>query len=352
MVHWMTIENKRSHIDKSAAEPGMTHSELAGWSKRAFRLRAAPARNTVSDILKNASTIMKPEYGESKRRKPLKVKAPALETSLEEWVGSVEARGLCLNRKAITRKAEQIREDVGGPALDVGLSVGWLTGFPKRHKLRYRRRHGEAGSADADVVREGRHAIQEIMYCYDRHDTYNMDETGLYYSAAHGRSICSATTKDVKKNKPRLTLALTTNADGSDSLPVLFIGKAQKPRCFGKLTAEQLGNLYRKSTKAWMNSKIYQNGLLQLDKEMRAAKRDILLLVDNVSSHALGDMVMTNIKIQKLPANTTTYLQPLDAGVIASFKARFRSLQIDYKIERFESDATVNGQSAYKIDEL
>ncbi|KAG6609524.1 Tigger transposable element-derived protein 6 [Phytophthora cinnamomi] len=295
MGRWLTIENKRELIDKSAAEPGMTHSELARWSKRAFRLRKAPARNTVSDILKNASTIKKPEYGEGKRRKPL--------------------------------KAEQIREDVGGPALDVGLSVGWLTGFLKRHKLRYRPRHGEAGSADADVVREGHHAIQEITDCYDAHDTYNMDETGLYYAAAPGRN-------------------------GSDSLPVLFIGKAQKPRCVGKKTAEQLGYLYRKSTKACMNSKIYQNGLLQLDKEMRAAKWHILLLVDNVFSHALGDMVLTNIKVQKLSANTTTYLQPLDAGVIASFKARFRSLQIDHGIERFEADANVNGQSAYKIDQL
>ncbi|KAG6612611.1 putative jerky [Phytophthora cinnamomi] len=320
MGRWLTIENKRELIDKSAAEPGMTHSELARWSKRAFRLRKAPARNTVSDILKNASTIKKPEYGEGKRRKPL--------------------------------KAEQIREDIGGPALDVGLSAGWLTGFLKRHKLRYRPRHGEAGSADADVVREERHAIQEITDCYDAHDIYNMDETGLYYAAARGRSICTATTKGVKKNKTRLTQALTTNADGSDSLPVLFIGKAQKPRCFGKKTAEQLGYLYRKSTKAWMNSKIYQNWLLQLDKEMRAAKQHILLLVDNVSSHALGDMVLTNIKVQKLPANTTTYLQPLDAGVIASFKERFRSLQIDHGIERFEADANVNGQSAYKIDQL
>ncbi|KAE8912131.1 hypothetical protein PF003_g3801 [Phytophthora fragariae] len=193
MGRWLTIENKRELIDKSAAEPGMTHSELARWSKR--------ARNTVSDILKNASTIKKPEYGEGKRRKPLKVKAPALEKNLEEWVGSVKARGLCLNRKAITRKAEQIREDVGGPALDVGLSVGWLTGFLKRHKLRYRPRHGEAGSADADVVREGRHAIHEITDCYDAHDTYNMDEAGLYYAAAPGRSICTATTKGVKKTR-------------------------------------------------------------------------------------------------------------------------------------------------------
>ncbi|KAE8891102.1 hypothetical protein PF006_g28848 [Phytophthora fragariae] len=33
MGRWLTIENKRELIDKSAAEPGMTHSELARWSK-------------------------------------------------------------------------------------------------------------------------------------------------------------------------------------------------------------------------------------------------------------------------------------------------------------------------------
>ncbi|KAG3008381.1 hypothetical protein PC120_g16270 [Phytophthora cactorum] len=257
----------------------------------------------ISDILKGASKIMSPSYGKGNRRKPLKVKAPRF-------------RG----------QAEQIREDVGGAAVNVKLSVGWLSCFLKRHKLRYRPLHGEAGSADADVVREGRYAIQELTELYDAHDTYNMDETGLYYSAAPGRSICSATTPGVKKNKTRMTLALTTNADGSDSLPVLFIGRAEKPRCFGKKTAAQLGYLYRKSAKAWMNTKTVQEWLLQLDKEMRAAQRHILLLVDTVSSHSLGNLVLTNAKLQSLPPNTTIYLQPLDAGIIASFKARFRSM--------------------------
>ncbi|GMF41450.1 unnamed protein product [Phytophthora fragariaefolia] len=195
--------------------------------------------------------------------------------------------------------------------------MAWLGAAIKRHKLHYRPRHDEAGSADAGVVREGRYASQEITDCYDLRDTYNMDETGLYYTAAPGRSICSATAKGVKKDKNRLTLALTTNADGSDSLPVQFIGKAQKPRCFDKQTAEQLGYLYRKSTKAWMNSQICQHWLLQLDKEMRAAKLHILQLVDNVSSHALGGMVLANNKVQKLPANITINLQPLDTGVIS-----------------------------------
>ncbi|KAE9325918.1 hypothetical protein PF008_g16775 [Phytophthora fragariae] len=179
-----------------------------------------------------------------------------------------------------------------------------------------------------------------------------MDETGLNYKAAPTRSICTSKMPGVKKDKTRITLALTTNADGSDSLPALFIGRAVKPRCFGKKTAEQHGFLYKKTDKAWMNRKVYQEWLLNLDREMRAAQRHILLLVDNVSLHAHGDLVLTNVQVESLPPNTTTHLQPLDAGIIASFKARFKSLQIDQAIDRFDADEDVDGRTVYKIDQL
>ncbi|KAL4140815.1 hypothetical protein PRNP1_015095 [Phytophthora ramorum] len=66
----------------------------------------------------------------------------------------------------------------------------------------------------------------------------------------------------------------------------------------------------------------------------------------------MREIALTNVKIQKLPPNTSAYLQPLDAGIIASFKARFRSLQIDRAIERFHSGEDVDGRLIYKIDQL
>ncbi|GMF45138.1 unnamed protein product [Phytophthora lilii] len=90
MGKWMTIDNKRSLIHKNVADPGMTQVQLAEWAKESFRLPKAPARNTVSDILKNADTIMKEEYGKGKRRK---VKAPDLERKLKDWVDQAEKRG-------------------------------------------------------------------------------------------------------------------------------------------------------------------------------------------------------------------------------------------------------------------
>ncbi|KAE9048739.1 hypothetical protein PR001_g3691 [Phytophthora rubi] len=257
---------------------------------------------------------------------------------------------MCLNRKVITRKAKKLRYEVG--ALDVDLSVGWMSAFLNRHELRYRPRHGDAGSAKPDVVRQGRHALHEVTDLYDPQDMYNMDETGLNYKAAPTRSICTSNMPGVKNDKTRITLALTTNADGIDFLSALFIERAVKPRCFGKKTAEQHEFLYSKTDKAGMNSMVYQEWLLNLDREMRAAQRHILLLVDNVSSHAHGDLVLTNVQVKSLPPNTTTHLQLLDAGIIASFKARFKSLQIDQAIDRFNADEDVAGRTVYNIDQL
>ncbi|KAE9266174.1 hypothetical protein PR003_g32215 [Phytophthora rubi] len=94
MGKWMTIDNKRELIRKHAATPAMTQAQLAKWAKKEFRLRDPPARNPISDLLRNAGTIMKEAYGQGKRRKPLKVKAPALKRRLEDWIEKAEQRGL------------------------------------------------------------------------------------------------------------------------------------------------------------------------------------------------------------------------------------------------------------------
>jgi hypothetical protein len=62
----------------------------------------------------------------------------------------------------------------------------------------------------------------------------------------------------VKGVKKRITYTLTTNADGTEKLPPLIIGKAARPRAFKKRTAAQLGFLYRNNAKAWMTAKLYR----------------------------------------------------------------------------------------------
>ena len=57
---------------------------------------------------------------------------------------------------------------------------------------------------------------------------------------------------------------------------------------------------------------------------MKRQGRHILLLLDNCPSHP--DIKLSNVKLQFLPKNTTSELQPLDRGVIAWVKSYYKRL--------------------------
>ena len=67
-------------------------------------------------------------------------------------------------------------------------------------------------------------------------------------------------------------------------------------------------------------------------------ERKILLLLDNVSSHNpnLKDR-FSNIRVIFLPKNTTSKLQPLDAGIIKNFKVHYRRLLLKQTLAQIDS---------------
>ncbi|KAI1291642.1 hypothetical protein EDD11_008836 [Mortierella claussenii] len=63
------------------------------------------------------------------------------------------------------------------------------------------------------------------------------------------------------------------------------------------------------------------------DIEDKDPNRKILLLVDNHGSHTVAmrsSQGFPNIRVEALPKNSTSVTQPLDAGIIAVFKRRYR----------------------------
>jgi hypothetical protein len=350
MPRRLTILQKRQLIAKSQECPTMTHGELGEWATQEFKIPRKLPRSTVGAILRNSDRILSAAYGDGSRRKPLKVLSMRLENRLASWIKEYEDMNICLSRKLATLMARDLQGQLCD-AWDLNFSVGWLTAFMRRHGLRFRIRHGEAASADSRIVYEGRQSPQELTDLYSPADIYNMDETGLCYAMAPARSICTKKMRGVKKDKTRISLAFTANADGSDELPILFLGRAKKPRCFNKHSGEELGFLYRNNKKTWMTGDIYRDWLRALDTDMRAAGRHILLLLDNASSHSSGDLALTNVKVRKLPPNTTALLQPMDAGIIAAFKQRFREKQLLSVFSKMKRHEPL-GKNPYAIDQL
>jgi hypothetical protein len=74
--------------------------------------------------------------------------------------------------------------------------------------------------------------------------------------------------------------------------------------------------------------------------------RPVILLVDNATSH-VWSLSLRNIKVLSLPPNTTSKLQPLDAGIIASFKRHYRRKQIAWGLDQLD-----DGRNPYSINQL
>ena len=84
-----------------------------------------------------------------------------------------------------------------------------------------------------------------------------------------------------------------------------------------------------------MTGDIMNDVLKTINCQLKIQQRKVLLFVDNVSSHDpdLKDK-FSNIKVIFLPVNTTSRLQPLDAGIIKNFKVHYRTHLLQHTLSK------------------
>jgi hypothetical protein len=63
-----------------------------------------------------------------------------------------------------------------------------------------------------------------------------------------------------KVNKFCITVSFACNADGSEKLPIFFIGKSKKPQCFGK-GPNKRGFYYCNNKTAWMTAAYFEESV-------------------------------------------------------------------------------------------
>jgi hypothetical protein len=143
---------------------------------------------------------------------------------------------------------------------------------------------------------------------------------------------------------------LATNAIGTQKLKPLVIGSSKNPRCLYRINRNSLPCSYYANSKAWMRSDIFGKWLEYINIIFRAQNRKILLLIDNASSHfnpdkdnnqeieESGNLNLSHVRVHFLPPNTTAHLQPMDAGIIKSFKAIYKQHYIRHILHQFEAN--------------
>ena len=132
---------------------------------------------------------------------------------------------------------------------------------------------------------------------------------------------------------------------------MMMVGKSERRRSFKGKYGHELGIDYYFNYKAWMTQTLFFDWLKRLDKYVSlASDRNILLLPDNCTAHEKIDNApqLSHIVIFFLPPNTTSKLQPLDAGIIATVKGMYRRRLLFRVFENVEAGRT----SIYNIDVL
>ena len=102
---------------------------------------------------------------------------------------------------------------------------------------------------------------------------------------------------------------------------------------------------------AWMTSYVFESWMMSLNVHFKSQKWKVLLIMNNYATHSLkhvgrgesfgfSTLQLSNIIIAFLPPNVTSVVQPLDQGIIASFKVQYKKKLLEWVLSQFDSSTT------------
>ena len=84
-----------------------------------------------------------------------------------------------------------------------------------------------------------------------------------------------------------------------------------------------------------MTSDVMQAVLTRFNRKLSLEQRKVVLILDNITCHPKSIIdSFSQINIVLLPKNTTSTLQPLNAGVIQNIKVKNRKRLVKYVLAR------------------
>ena len=279
--------------------------------------------------------MLKDNVNDERMRKKRKSEFDKINDLTWEWFLKMRSFNLPLSGCLIQEAARTFSERLNKPNFKA--SNGWLESFIKTHNVSFKCLNGEAASADSISANDFKNKLTELCSGYSSADIFNCDETGLMYKALPEKSYVQKMkeNKGIKIKKDRISILLTVSMLGEKLRPIV-IGKSAKPRCFKSININKLPIKWKNNKKAWMTASIFEEYFKDLNKNLRKSNRKILLLLDNCTAHP--NLEFSNIKLLFLPPNTTSLIQPLDQGVIRTFKSKYRKFFLRFLIAKVDAN--------------
>ena len=282
------------------------------------------------------------------------------EIYLHKWIIDERKKGVPLSGRIIQQKALSLYEDVKkskkseeSSSKPFTASNGWFERYKKRFGLKSVHLSGESASANSSAASDFIIKFKQIVAKgnYSSQQIFNVDETGLFWKKMPSRTYISQEEKyssGFKKDKDRLTLLLGGNVRGDIKLKPMLVYRSENPRALKNIKKDKLPVLWKSNKKAWVTQENFREWFneyfapfIEKYNESEGLENKALLILDNCTGHADNvNADFPNIEVVFLPPNTTSLLQPMDMGVISTFKAYYLRRTIKNLL-----DASSNGDS-------
>ncbi|XP_002941410.1 jerky protein homolog [Xenopus tropicalis] len=256
---------------------------------------------------------------------------------LMEWIRQRRRENFPLSRSLIMAQAKKFHVllNISTPC---EYSSGWYGKFKKRNGLSILSINGEKASEEYNVADNFVKKLNKLVS--DEHlsaeQVYNAAKASLFWRHLPQKLVATAQkppSSGLEDPKERLTVLACSNAAGTHKARLLVIGKSRNPRAFKGVrvfpvtyTANKQAGITREIFQDWFENHFVPEARAHCMSVGLSQDAKVMLILDHCPTHPSAEfLVKDNVFAVCLPPDCTSFIQPLDQGILRLFKSNYKS---------------------------
>ncbi|XP_018079558.1 jerky protein homolog [Xenopus laevis] len=256
---------------------------------------------------------------------------------LMEWIRQSRRDNFPLSRSLIMAQAKKFHVllNISTPC---EYSSGWYGKFKKRNGLGILSINGEKTTEEYNVADTFVKKLNKLVS--DEHlsaeQVYNAAKTSIFWRHLPQKLVETAhvpAPSGLDEPKERLTVLACSNAAGTHKTRLLIIGKSRNPRAFKGVrvfpvtyTANKQAGISREIFQDWFENHFVPEARAHCMSVGLSCDAKIMLILDHCPTNPKPEfLVKDNVFAVCLPPDCTSFIQPLDQGILRLFKSHYKS---------------------------
>ncbi|KAH3666709.1 hypothetical protein WICMUC_005526 [Wickerhamomyces mucosus] len=323
-----SIKQKIDICLMAESNPEMTQSDLAIWAKTQYSSSKPPSQTTISRILAKKDELISLKQHELKLIRRRRLSNPLLRMVLMEWISQSVWNNIPVTAPIIINSATNFWNNLPDNLKEGNgeFSYKWCSQFLSKLNINLNNIESELYNQRLKIwTFEERDKLKILFEDFDIKNIFTLNEIFLSHDIPLDKSF-------YKDQSDFITCMLCSNADGSEKLDPLIIGRFENyPSFNGKPSikiANKYGVSYHSNRKKWLTSTVFYDWLSVLDKRLALTNRQIIIILDDSASHRVINLKLQRIRLLFTNANSTNFL-PNNWGIENDFRLLFRIEQYE-----------------------